>query len=360
MMTLRIELNAVLGFVLGLSVTVTAGTAPARGADHGRRVAAIVEGLEEHARRCAKQERTFALGELLDAVDAASASAQEFDATSRGRIIAALGPVLVQENEQIEIGRSMILDGVRVEWGDDPRPMLKGKVLRLLATMNDGRALPYLQDYCRTVREEIGYKSRRDLAVQLIMELGGAVPEPMMAGPPATQPSAAELEARRKEVDDLIRRLGEPEPARFDYNTIILRLGDLRDQRAVGPIIEALARDTSRRVSIIRGDAYRALGQIGGPQGKTYLMSIVANSMPPDADLGDRFGQEPVNRAAAARSLSNFNDPDVVALLTRVAEDQSQYDGVRVTCQSTATAIRRRIALTTRPASAPTSQPTRN
>ncbi len=144
--------------------------------------------------------------------------------------------------------------------------------------------------------------------------------------------------ARADEVSDWIRRLGDEDM--FVRRGAIQALGELADDRAVNPLLEALE-DKDR---VIRYSACRALGMIGGRRVIEELTKLATNSTDPDrrqmavialgmADddralellLAQLKDQNPQTRWAAVVALGMLGDPQALPYLEELEAKDRYY-----------------------------------
>jgi HEAT repeat protein len=187
----------------------------------------------------------------------------------------------------------------------------------------------------------------------LIKELGGTPPVPRELEE-ARAAEEARWRANREETTSLLEQLKEGEHDSALLTKIISRLGEVGDERAIEPVLAELERE---KVDwIVRQNGLDALGKLGGPRARAFLLAELKRPMPAQPTLEDYGEVEAILRARAAYGLGNCGDEAAIPLLGQLAKDSRQYVRVREACRRAVGQIQRRIGETTGPAK-PTSAP---
>lgn len=298
--------------------------------------------ISEIVSECIDGDKPIDMARLLVLGDKVQSGCKGLDEADRARLIESLGMFLLHETRKIKFK-----EGAYV-WGMDPRPRFKGKILAIFAELNDKKALPYLEKYYRLHGHETKVGIRE--IAKLIRAFGKKPPEPIEVEK-RRKAEEAKRKANRAETAKLLKRLENEKLHPADLSKIFLRLGEVGDERAVGPIIKKLA--PGKLHWIAKQNALRALGRLGGPEARGVLVKELTRPMPGKPKLDDYGEVEAILRSYAARGLGRCGDASVLPVLENLGADPKQYKRARESCRWAAGKIKRRLAkqaTTTRPA----------
>ena len=303
---------------------------------------AVVRETCEIVSECVDGNKPIDMARLLVLGDKVRSCCKDVGEADRARLIESLGSFLLYETTKIRLKEGAYA------WGLDPRPRFKGKILAIFAELNDKRALPYLEKYYRLHGHETKLGIRE--IAKLIRAFGKNPPEPIEVEK-RRKAEEAKRKANKAETAKLLKRLEKEKLHPADLSKIFLRLGEVGDERAVGPIIKKLA--PGKLHSTAKQYALSALGRLGGPKARGVLVKELSRPMPAKPKLDDYGEVEAILRCYAATGLGRCGDASVLPLLENLGADPKQYKRARESCRWAAGQIKRRLAkeaATTRPA----------
>lgn len=301
--------------------------------------ATIIERVSTLVSKCVDQQKAIDVVKLVGLISETKQVWGKLDDKRRARLISDVARILVYPTRKIQI-----------DWGDrlfsglDPRTVMRWVIIELFAEVGDKRSLPYLQKYYTSRRQrEIAqgerYGGMTARIAWAIKKLGGEVPK---ARAEKAQPTRAELEARKREVEKLLAKMAQEKVPNHEVCKILGRLGELGDQQAARAIVGKL--QSTRVHWIVRQDALRALGMVGGNAAQEFLLKELKKPMPSGANLDDYGEVEAICRSFAAAGLGRCGDESVLAFLKQLSVDQKEYKRVREASRGAVQQLRNRLS----------------
>ena len=151
-----------------------------------------------------------------------------------------------------------------------------------------------------------------------------------------------EREANRLEASRIVSELKDPKLSHYELSEHMKRIAEIGGSQDVPAIIARLK--SGDVPSVVWQNALRALGNLGGPEAREFLVEQLLQPMPRDIKLDDYGDTQAILRSQAALALGKCGDESTVKLLTGIADDDGQYDRVREACQKAIGIVSRRYA----------------
>jgi len=170
--------------------------------------------------------------------------------------------------------------------GRDPQDILRSTIIQSLGRIGTNNNVSDLQKFYVIH----GDKRYPDL-MAVIVKLGGTVPaEVQEARYPnheeTTLPmSVEERQSRREEVQSLLEQFQSGKTSNEQLAKVVSRIGEIGERQDGTPIIKRLVETDVHW--IVRQEAYRVLGQVGGEEAIAYLLKELGSPMPNDVNLED-------------------------------------------------------------------------
>jgi len=300
-----------------------------QGEGEGDKVEGIVESVRRDIRKVVDEKCAIDVGSFVRNVHEVRAGVSP---RVREKLMKDLGRMLLYEGDISS--RPEYLPGLR-----EPRQMVRAALIDAFSRLGSEEDVECLLRFY----EAHGADGYPELPA-VIVKLGGTLPqkvkETQEEKESAAPVSAEEKEARRKEVQAVLKEMASTEMASERLARAVQRIGEIGESQDAMPIIEKARQRNAHW--IVRQQALRALGKLGGRDARNYLLEQVQAPMPRDADLDDYGDIQAMLRSQAALALGECGDATVVNILDRISKDEKQFKRVKEGCSKAIAQILRR------------------
>jgi hypothetical protein len=220
--------------------------------------------------------------------------------------------------------------------GRDPMDIMEDLLARGLERLGSQGAIEHLLDAYRI--------SKRPRIKQIIDEFDSSLLEEEQRKKQQVEQArlALEREANRLEASRIISRLKDPNLSQYELSEYMKRISLIGGSQDVPAIIARL--ESGDVPSVVRQNALKALGNLGGPEAREFLVEQLLQPLPREAKLSDYGDTQAILRSQAALALGKCADESAIKLLTDIANDDGQYNRVREACRKAIGIINRRYA----------------